>query len=130
MLREYEGKGIIEYKGVSKNMIDVYKNSSCIVLPTYYAEGMSNVLLESCATGRPVITTDRSGCREVVENGVNGFLIKQKNTEDLINKIELFLSLPVFERKKMGIEGRRIVEKKFDRSIVIKKYIQIIKDFE
>ena len=59
-------------------------NVHCIVHPTYYPEGMSNVLLESCASGRPVITTNRSGCKEIVDDGVNGFIVEQQNSEDLI----------------------------------------------
>ena len=56
-------------------MMDIYKIASCIVHPTYYPEGLSNVLLEACASGRPVITTNRAGCREVVDDGVNGFIV-------------------------------------------------------
>ena len=96
---------------------------SCTVHPTYYPEGLSNVLLESAACGRPIITTERSGCREVVEDGVNGYVVKQQNSQDLIEKIEKFLNLSVEERKKMGLAGRAKVEREFDRQIVIKRYL-------
>ena len=97
---------------------------SCTIHPTYYPEGLSNVLLESSATGRPIITTDRAGCREVIEDGVNGFVCKQKDSQDLIHQVEKFLALSVEDREKMGIAARKIVEKEFDRNIVIDKYLK------
>ena len=99
---------------------------SCTIHASYYAEGMSNALLESLACGRPIITTDKPGCRELVRDGINGYLIKQKDSKDLIEKVERFLSLPVEERRKMGLEGRRLVEESFSRDIVIKKYVEVI----
>jgi galacturonosyltransferase len=87
---------------------------------------MSNVLLESCASGRPIITTDRAGCREIVEDGVNGFVVKQRSSGDLIEKMEKFLALPWNERREMGFAGRRKVEREFDRRIVVEKYLKEI----
>ena len=87
---------------------------------------MSNVLLESCACGRPIITTDRPGCREIVDEGVNGFIVKQRDSQDLIEKIEKFLGLSWEEKKAMGLAGRIKVEKEFDRNIVIQKYMEEI----
>ena len=109
-------------------MTTIYNDSSCIVHPTYYPEGLSNVLLESAASGRPIIATDRSGCREIIEDGVNGFVVKQQDSQDLIEKIEIFLSLTMEERIAMGIAGRRKVEREFDRQIVIRKYLNEIKE--
>ena len=128
--KEYEGnldelqkKGIIIYHGLVSDIAAMHKISSCTIHPTYYPEGLSNVLLESCACGRPIITTDRCGCREVVDNGVNGFVVKEKNGKDLIEKIEKFLAMSVEERKAMGLAGREKVEKEFNRQIVIDKYV-------
>lgn len=119
-------KGIINYHGMVKRVQDVLEVSHCTVHPTYYPEGLSNVLLESAASGRPVITTDRSGCREVVDEGINGFIIKQRNSKDLIEKIERFMSLNYNEKKNMGIAGREKVIKEFDRKIVVDSYIKEI----
>ena len=107
-------------------MVSMHKISSCTIHPTYYPEGLSNVLLESCACGRPIITTNRSGCREVVEDGINGFVVQEKNSKDLIEKIEKFLALTVEERNNMGLAGRAKVEREFDRQIVVNKYIEEI----
>ena len=102
----------------------------CMIHPSYYPEGMSNVLLESCATGRPVITTDRPGCKEIVEDGVNGFVIKLKDVDDLVRKIEQFIALPYEKKREMGLAARRKVEKEFDRNIVVKAYIEEISSIQ
>ena len=122
-LKELNDNGTIIYHGLVADMKPIYQMISCTVHPTYYPEGLSNVLLESAACGRPIITTERSGCREVVEDGVNGYVVKQQNSQDLIEKIEKFLNLSVEERKKMGLAGRAKVEREFDRQIVIKRYL-------
>lgn len=120
----------IIYHGLVKDMSEMYKVVSCTVHPTYYPEGLSNVLLESCASGRPIITTDRPGCKEVVENGVNGYIVEQRNSLDLIEKIEKFINLSHEEKKQMGLNGRNKVEKEFDRKIVIDKYIKTINELK
>lgn len=122
-LKKMQDQGIIIYHGVVSDMVEIYKMSSCTIHPTYYPEGLSNVLLESSACGRPIITTNRSGCREVVDDGVNGYIVNQRDSKDLIEKIEKFLKLSVEERKSMGLAGRRKVEKEFNRQIVVDKYL-------
>lgn len=122
-LTELQNKGIIIYHGMQNDVRKFYKISHCTIHPTYYPEGMSNVLLESAACGRPIITTNKSGCREIVDDGVNGYLVEQKNSEDLIEKIEKFLKLSYEEKKQMGLAGRAKVEKEFDRQTVIKTYL-------
>lgn len=126
LVKELSDKGILVYEGYVDDMKEVYKRIQCTIHPTYYPEGMSNVLLESLACGRPIITTDRPGCKEIVEDGVNGFVVKQNDLNDLIEKIEKYLSLSYEERKQLGLNGRRKVEKEFDRNIVINKYLDAI----
>lgn len=127
-LTSLHDKEVIVFHGNVRDMTQIYKNVSCTIHPSYYPEGLSNVLLESCASARPIITTDRAGCREVVDNGVNGYICKQNDSQDLIKQIEKFLSLSLEERKQMGLEGRRKVEKEFDRQIVVKKYLEELKE--
>ena len=105
---------------------EILKITHCTVHPTYYPEGMSNVLLESAACGRPVITTDRSGCREIVDDGVNGYLVKPKDILDLIKRTEQFIALDFEEKRRMGLAGRKKVEKEFDRRIVVDAYLEEI----
>lgn len=122
-LQKKSEAGIVIYHGPVKDMLPIYEMSCCTIHPTYYPEGMSNVLLESCASARPIITTDRPGCREIIADGVNGFVCKQRDSGDLIAKIEQFLALPHAARKKMGVMARAKVEQEFDRNIVIEKYM-------
>lgn len=125
-LREYHNLGIVNYCGMTDNVADVYKKSHCTVMPTYYPEGLCNVLLESCATGRPIITTNRSGCREVIDDKVNGYIVEEKNCEDLVSKIETFINLSYNDKIKMGINGRKKMESQFDRNIIIDAYLKEI----
>lgn len=126
ILKVYETQEIIKYHGLIDDVRDILKVTHCTVHPTYYPEGMSNVLLESCACARPIITTDRSGCREVVEDGINGYMIPQQNSQALIDAVEKFIALTNEERKQMGLLGRKKVENEFDRQIVIDKYLEIL----
>ena len=121
-----QSRGIISYCGMVEDMSEIYRKSHCIILPTYYPEGLSNTLLESCASARPIITTDRSGCRETIDDGVNGFIVKPKDSRALIRVIENFLNLSREEQRQMGLAGRAKVEKEFDRRIVIKRYMNEI----
>lgn len=132
--KEYEPKlnslnqnTAIVYHGMVKDMTTILPSMNCTIHPTYYPEGLSNVLLESLATARPIITTDRAGCREVVDDEVNGFIIREKDSKDLIQKIEKFLSLSNEEQKQMGLAGRAKVEKEFDRNIVVNSYLKEMK---
>lgn len=121
---------VVIYHGSVKNMVDIYSLIHCTIHPTYYPEGLSNVLLESLACGRPIITTDRPGCKEVVEDGINGFIVKQKDSDDLIKQIEKFLNLSLVERKQLGLNGRDKVEKEFDRKIVINTYLEELRNIK
>lgn len=129
--QEYEAQlqkltedGIINYHGLQKDVIPFLKETSCLIHPSYYPEGMSNVLLEASASGRPVITTNRSGCREIIDDGKTGYIIEIKKSQQLIDKIEEFLKLSNDQRKQMGLEARKKVEKEFDRNIVIEEYFK------
>lgn len=125
-LEKLQGRGIIHYHGMQRDVRVILKKTHCTIHPTYYPEGMSNVLLESAACGRPIITTDRSGCREIVDDGVNGYIVKQQNSQDLIEKIGEFLELSYLKKMKMGLAGRAKVESEFDRNIVVETYLNEI----
>lgn len=111
------------YHGLVRDTTKIYEMASCIVHPTYYPEGLSNVLLESCACARPIITTNRPGCAEVLVDGLNGYAVNEQDSRDLIHHIKAFLSLTVEERRAMGLNGRKKVEKEFDRRIVVEQYL-------
>jgi len=122
-LQEMNEKGIVIYHGMIRDVTGFMGEMHCIIHPTYYPEGISNVLLEACATGRPIITTDRSGCREVVEDGFNGYKIPQKDCRALVEAIEKFFRLTFDEKKQMGFNARTKVQCEFDRKIVVQKYV-------
>lgn len=125
-LEELNNNRIVIYHGMIRDVARFIRMIHCVVLPTYYPEGISNVLLEACSSGRPIITTNRSGCREVVEDGVNGYMIPERNTEELVKAIERFIKLDNNEKMDMGLKGRKKVEKEFNREIVINAYMQEI----
>lgn len=124
VIQQAHDQGLINYHGSVDDVREIHKVSSCTIMPSYYPEGMSNVLLESCACGRPVITTDRPGCGEAVDDGINGFIVKQKDSRDLVDKIQKFMNLSPEKRKQMGLAGRGKVEREFDRNIVVRKYME------
>ena len=129
--KEYQGKldemiakGVVVYHGMVNDVHEILKDIHCTVHPSFYPEGLSNVLLESCASARPIITTDRSGCRETIDDCINGFIVKQRDSKDLIEKIEKFIALPHEQKKQMGVAGRTKVEKEFDRQTVVNAYLK------
>lgn len=125
ILKVHEEQGIIVYRGFQGDMTPLIKESSCTINPSY-TEGMSNVLLESAASGRPVIASRIPGCQEIISEGLSGYTFEVKNTEDLIQQIEKFINLTYKQRVCMGILGREKVEKEFNREIVIKEYMKVI----
>jgi len=115
----------IKYLGVSYDVRNEIKEIDCIINPTYH-EGMSNVLLEGAAMAKPLLASNIPGCREIVDNGVNGYLFEPKNETSLIKTIEKFLSQNESDRIKMGIASRQKVERTFDRNLVIDVYLEEI----
>ncbi len=121
ILGRLEKEKVVKYLGHIDNVEEVMANSHVIVHPSYH-EGLSNVLLEGAACGRPVLASNIAGCRETVSENVSGILFEPKQTEALTGAIERILSLTFEERRAMGIAARKWVEEHFDRKIVIKAY--------
>lgn len=126
-LNEFVSRGIIKHLGTTSDVRPYLAQAHCTIMPSYH-EGMSNVNLESAANGRPVITTDVPGCKETVDDGITGIIVKPKNVQDLIDGVERFLNFSYEKKRQMGIEGRKKVEREFDRNIVIKTYLDAIRD--
>lgn len=122
---ELQSKGVVQFHGFQTDPRPYYEANHCIVLPSYH-EGMSNVLLEGAATGRALITTDIPGCREAVEDGVNGFLCKKMDADSLQDCLERFLALSPEQRREMGLAGRRLVEEKFEKQTVVAETLRHI----
>lgn len=114
------------YAGAVKDVRPWLERCSCMVLPSYYREGVPKILIEALAMGRPVITTDTPGCRETVIPGLNGYFAEPKSAESLYRMIEKFLALSRDEQDSMGIESRKLAEEKFDEKKVIAAYMEIL----
>lgn len=126
ILEKAEKEGYILYHGEQKDMKPWFEQCSCLVHPSYYPEGMSNVLLEAAACARPVITTDRAGCRETVDNGISGYVVPIKDQGALNHAIETLVKMGWNERQAMGQAGREKVQREFDRQIVVRSYLEVI----
>ena len=121
-IRNYEN---ICYKGFVEETEVVIISCNAIVLPSYH-EGLSNVLLEASAMGRPVLASNIPGCKETFDDGVSGFGFDPRNVEALVNAMDKFIKLPYTKKYEMGLNSRKKVEKEFDRNIVVKKYLEQI----
>ena len=126
-VEELEKTGAIEYLGFCSDIHSLMAKHHAIIHPSFYFEGMSNVLLEAASCGRPVITTTMPGCAETFDEGVSGFGVEPQNAEALIAAVEKFLALSNAEKAAMGLAGRKKVETQFDRQIVVKAYLDELK---
>lgn len=122
-------QGLVRYLGVSDDVRQQITQADCVVLPSY-REGTPRTLLEAAAMGRPVVTTDAVGCREVVDDGVSGYLCQVRDTQDLADKMESILMMTSAEREVMGLRGRAKMEREFDEQLVIDKYLAAIASIE
>jgi glycosyltransferase involved in cell wall biosynthesis len=124
-VNRWSTEGIVEYLGVTDDVRPVLAAADCIVLPSY-REGTPRSLLEAAASGRPVIATDVPGCRQVVEDAVNGYLCNPRDSKDLAEKMLKMICLSNEERRAMGRAGRLKMEQEFDERIVITRYLEVI----
>lgn len=129
-LAHLQEAGVVVYHGLQSDVRPFIGAVHCTVHPSYYPEGMSNVLLESCAAGRPIITTNRPGCGEIVEDGKTGFLVKERDVDDLVQVLQRFIALPHENKVLMGRMAREKVEREFDRTIVVDAYLKAIKNLK
>ncbi len=118
--------GLIDYLGFTEDVRPFIEAADVIILPSY-REGMARTLLEAASMSKPLIATDVPGCREIVENGINGYLCNVKDSKDLEDKMLKMLNLSSNKRKEMGLNSRKKMEKEFDEQIVIDKYLSSIK---
>ncbi len=118
-------QGLINYLGMVDNVQELIANADCVVLPSY-REGMPRSLLEASAMGKPIITVDSVGCRDVVEDGITGFMAKVKDVDSLAQAMIKFIELPLDKKIEMGLNGRRKMEREFDQKIVVNEYLTVV----
>ncbi|VAW45895.1 Lipid carrier : UDP-N-acetylgalactosaminyltransferase / Alpha-1,3-N-acetylgalactosamine transferase PglA; Putative glycosyltransferase [hydrothermal vent metagenome] len=119
---KWQTDGTVKYLGHVDDVSAVINQANCVVLPSY-REGLSRVLLEASALAKPIVTTDVPGCRDVVDDGVNGYLCIPKDAENLAIHMLKIMALPKDKLIEMGKHGRLKVEQQFDEKIVIAKYL-------
>lgn len=124
-LQTWISEGVIEYLGTTDDVRDAIAQADCVVLPSY-REGLPRSMLEASAMARPILTTNVPGCKDCVDDGVNGFLFQPHNANDLIRVLNKFKGLNNDARISMGSAGRHKVEMEFDERIVIDRYLLAI----
>lgn len=122
-MKDWEDGTFISWIGYQKNMVEVYKNSHIVVLPSY-REGMPKSLIEACAIGRAIVTTNAIGCKETVDEGVNGFKVSVANSRDLSNALEKLINNHDLI-KQMGHNSRAKAEREFDVKNVVEQHLEI-----
>ncbi|GJH18236.1 glycosyltransferase family 4 protein [Caballeronia novacaledonica] len=120
-VQKWEAENIVEYLGEANDVRPLVAAADCVVLPSY-REGVPRTLMEASAMGRPIVATDVPGCREVVEDGVNGLLCEVKNADSLTEALERMLTLSSGEREAMALRGREKVTGEFDEKNVVERY--------
>jgi glycosyltransferase involved in cell wall biosynthesis len=122
-IQEWHDSGTIQWLGHRKDINDIWSRSHIAVLPSY-REGMPKVLLEAASCGRPIVTTDATGCREIVTEGENGFLVPVGNSEALADSIKKLIQDRDM-RGRMGQAGRTRIEESYSDEVVAKKILAL-----
>ena len=124
-LQQWQQEGIIEWWGHRDDIREILQKSTIACLPSY-REGMPKFLLEAASVGLPIVTTDVPGCREVVIDNENGYLVPPRNSEAIASAIEKLLNDKTL-RKEMGIKGRALVKQEFDIKKIVEQTISLYK---
>ena len=121
-LGRWADEGVIEYLGGSTDVRPLIAAADCVVLPSFYREGVPRILMEAAAMAKPVITTDMPGCRDVVEHERTGFICAPRSADSLAAAMRRMLSLGSDQLGQMGREGRSKMERQFDQEVVHRAY--------
>lgn len=121
-IKKWSEKGIVRWLGEVEDVRPIISESDSVILPSY-REGLPRAMLEGAAMGKPVITTDVIGCRDVIESGITGILVPAKDSQELAKAMKILIENPDLGVK-MGMKGREKVVREFDEKIVIEKAMQ------
>jgi len=125
-LQEWSDKGIVTWLGYCNNMHEVYQQSSIVCLPSFYSEGIPKSLIEAAACGRPIVTTDMPGCREIVKDNFNGLLVRPKDDLSLANALEILINSSDL-RVRYGSNSRKIAEDGFGSDKINRMTVNVYK---
>lgn len=126
-IRRWEQKGWVRFLGAVPDVRNNIENADCILLPSFYGEGVPRSLMEACSMRRAVLASNNVGCKDVVENMYNGVLCKSQDINDLVDKMEYMMSLSEEDLKVMGMNGRKKVENCFQEEVIIQRYLKEMK---
>nr|WP_303182759.1 sugar transferase [Lachnoclostridium phocaeense] len=121
-LEKLNAQEYLSMHGEQMDIVPYLRAAHAVVLPSYH-EGMANVLLEAAASARPVLASSIPGCKETFEEDITGVGFECRNINSLVNAMRKFINLPHETKRQMGICGRKKMEKEFDRSVIIEKYM-------
>lgn len=121
-------EGVINYLGSTDDVLPYLRAADCVVLPSFYREGVPRTLLEAAAMAKPLITTDAPGCRDTVDDGVTGFLCRLRDADDLADKMLKMIEMDHDHFVAMGHRGREKMMREFDERIVINRYLEIVNE--
>ncbi len=128
-LNSWHEKELINYLGVTDNVFEIVKSYDCVVLPSYYREGVPQCLIEAAAMAKPIITTDNVGCRDTVEQGVSGVLVRPRSISELADAMLAVIDMGHNKRIEMGNNGRKKAEREFCHLKVSRHYQNLIEQF-
>ena len=124
-LKNFVKSGMVSYENFKTNIQNEYKNSTCLILPSY-REGLSKTIMEAMYSGLPVITYDVPGCKDIVNKSKGGLLAKFRNNASLEKQILKFASLSISKKSDMSINAHNYAKKNFDEKKILSKYINEI----
>lgn len=127
-LKAWQQEGIIKYLGSTEDVRPFVDRADCVVLPSYYQEGISRILMEAASMSTPIITTDNIGCEDVVIHNWNGYIAKKNSVDSLVENVRAFLLLNYKERCAMGDRGRELVKQKYQEDKILLIYQNFMHD--
>jgi glycosyltransferase involved in cell wall biosynthesis len=125
-LQRWKAEADIELLDSVSDVRPILGQADCVVLPSYYPEGTPRSLLEAAGMGKAIITTDTPGCRDVVEEGGNGFLCEPRSLDSLVKAMDAYCRLDDQDRAKLAAASRGIAESRYDEQIVLRRYAEEI----
>lgn len=128
-LQNWEAEGILNYLGETDNMRHHLNRADCVVLPSYYREGVPRILLEAASMELPVITTDNVGCRDIIRHNYNGFLCKKRDIHSLAYWMKQMLHLSPEKRLIMGRRSRNLVVNIFQEELIVNRYLAVLEQY-
>lgn len=127
-LKRWHEDGDVEWWGYRTDMPAIFGDCHIVCLPTYYGEGLPKVLIEAAACGRPIVTTDTPGCRDIVRDGVNGALVAPRDVAALSAALRKLIDDKEL-RMEMGRRGRALVEAEFTLETVVQATLSVYREF-